>query len=337
MPGPGGSSTPPASSTVPYPSSPGRCATGGRTPYSLDPVEAYRFPSVERLRTLDPDDPVVGELRARAPPRLDAARRLPRRRSRQRRDRRSVARRIVWRLGLGSEAEEYVADLVADRDLLWSAAHQPGGLGEEAVLQLASYLGTPGRERALYALERAPTGRPRTLAGRAPQAAPRAPADGALRSRGDRRRRPVGRRAAPARRPRRDRVGRRRRPPRRACPRAYLLRQAASTIARQTRLLDPVPGPNDARVRVTPAPERAGGGSMSPPATAPACSRRSPASSPTRALAVDDAVVATWDDGAAIESFRVTGRRPDPEALEAAIGSSLSALRLETPPDRRRL
>jgi [protein-PII] uridylyltransferase len=115
-------------------------------------------------------------------------------------------------------------------------------------------------------------------------------------------------------------------------PGAYLLRQPPAAIARQAPLLDPVPRSNDARVLVTEAPfgrwwvdvavrDRPGALAAVTGALAAA------------GLSVEDAVVATWDDGAGIESFKVAGdRRPDPEALEAAMKEGITAERLETPP-----
>jgi [protein-PII] uridylyltransferase len=40
-------------------------------------------------------------------------------------------------------------------------------------------------------------------------------------------------------------------------------------------------------------------------------------------LDVRDAVVATWADGAVVESFTVTGPRPDPDVLRTAIATGL--------------
>ena len=45
-----------------------------------------------------------------------------------------------------------ILDHVHDRNLLWSAVHQPGALSEERVLELAAHLDTPERARTLYLL-----------------------------------------------------------------------------------------------------------------------------------------------------------------------------------------
>jgi Kef-type K+ transport system membrane component KefB len=112
-------------------------------PFTIDPLQAYRFAAMERLRRLDTDDPLALEIRA-----LDNLNALflaallsealsdgP--------DPVGDAEALVRRLGVEPEAAELVVDLVRDRDLLWSAARQPGALGEEKVLQLASHLATP--------------------------------------------------------------------------------------------------------------------------------------------------------------------------------------------------
>jgi UTP:GlnB (protein PII) uridylyltransferase len=63
-----------------------------------------------------------------------------------------LARRVVQRLDLGASAEQAVAALVADVALLRAAAHRPGSLAEENVLQLAAHLGSSEQARALYVL-----------------------------------------------------------------------------------------------------------------------------------------------------------------------------------------
>ena len=63
-----------------------------------------------------------------------------------------LARRVVQRLDLGAAPEQAVAALVADVALLRAAAHRPGSLAEENVLQLAAHLGSSEQARALYVL-----------------------------------------------------------------------------------------------------------------------------------------------------------------------------------------
>jgi Kef-type K+ transport system membrane component KefB len=121
-------------------------------PFILDPLQAYRFAAMERLRRLDADDPLALEIRA-----LDDVDALflaallsevlgdgP--------DPVGDAAAVVGRLGIEPGRAALVVDLVRDRDLLWSAARQPGALGETKVLQLASHLATPERARLTYTL-----------------------------------------------------------------------------------------------------------------------------------------------------------------------------------------
>ena len=58
----------------------------------------------------------------------------------------------LHRLDLDPADRDAVLDHVHDRNLLWSAVHQPGALSEERVLELAAHLDTPERARALYLL-----------------------------------------------------------------------------------------------------------------------------------------------------------------------------------------
>src|SRR5918995_3049944 len=119
-------------------------------PFLVDPASAYRLAAMDRLRLLDPDDPVAVEVR-----RLGHIDRffLGAFLIEALRDAESPvvdARAVVTRLGLAAADTDAVVDLVADRDLLWSASRQPGALTQEAVLQLAAHLGTPERARLLY-------------------------------------------------------------------------------------------------------------------------------------------------------------------------------------------
>ena len=119
---------------------------------SLDGSTSHQVRIMDRLRRLDEDDPVSGEVR-----RLQHVDRLllagflvealeeeP--------DPDASAAHALARLSLEPGERAAVLELVADRDLLWSAAHQPGALTEERVLQLAAHLDTPERARALYVL-----------------------------------------------------------------------------------------------------------------------------------------------------------------------------------------
>ncbi|HET6948963.1 MAG TPA: cation:proton antiporter, partial [Acidimicrobiales bacterium] len=119
-------------------------------PFTIDPLQAYRFPAMERLRRLDADDPVALEIRA-----LDHLDRLflaalLADALDDTADAGSRAGALLDRIGADAGDRAAVVATVDDRDLLWSAARQPGAHGEEKVLQLASHLGTPERARLLY-------------------------------------------------------------------------------------------------------------------------------------------------------------------------------------------
>jgi len=120
---------------------------------SFDVSAAYRLRSVERLRTLDGDDPLaleVGRLDD-----LDAVliALLVVDATDGGSNRAAVAEATARRIGLDPTRVRRVRDLAEDGDaLLWAAAHRPSGLIETAVLPLATHLDTPERARGLYVL-----------------------------------------------------------------------------------------------------------------------------------------------------------------------------------------
>jgi UTP:GlnB (protein PII) uridylyltransferase len=294
-------------------------------PFTIDPLQAYRLRAMERLRRLDADDPLALEIRALE--HLDRlflgallAEALD-----DVRDPVGDAQAVLRRLGVGAEDEAAVLDLVRDRDLLWSAAHQPGALGEEKVLQLASHLETPERARLLYTLsalrddgrERWEQVRLRNLHELIQAALDRPELTGPdARGLADLRRLDaaglVGDDPALI-----ERVGR--------APLSYVLRQPSHAIARHARLVHPLPGKNEVRVRTGDA----GGGRWWVEVAArdrPGLLATVTAALAGEGLDVADAVVATWDDGAALESFTVRGStRPDALALIGAIQAGLGS------------
>ncbi len=287
-------------------------------PFTIDPLQAYRFVAMERLRRLDADDPVALEIRA-----LDGVDRLffavllseaP-----------DGAAALADRIGLAGEDAAVVLDTVRDRDLLWSAARQPGALGEEKVLQVASHLGTPERARLLYTVsalraegrERWELVRLRDLHELIQAALDHPELTGPdARGLADLRRLEAVARVAddPALI---ERVGR--------APLAYVLRQPSEAIARHARLVHPRPGRAEARVRTGPA----GDGRW----WIDVAARDRPALLATvtgvlarAGLDVRDAVVATWDDSAALETFTVRAAgEPDATALGAAVAAGLGS------------
>jgi [protein-PII] uridylyltransferase len=100
-------------------------------------------------------------------------------------------------------------------------------------------------------------------------------------------------------------------------PHTYLLSVAADDIVRQCALIDPLPGRDKARIVVSPHPA----GDWRIEVTA----RDRPGLLATVSgvladhdIDVIDAVIATWPDGGALESFRARGDQPDAAELERA-------------------
>jgi Kef-type K+ transport system membrane component KefB len=296
-------------------------------PLLVDPSAAYGLASTARLRVLDADDPVALECRQ-----LDNIDRLfygallveglenvddPV----------AEARAVLDRLGLPDDDIAALVGLVADRELLWSASHQPGALGEEAVLQLASHLGTMERARLLYCVsalrsdghERWERQRLRSLY----ELIQAVLADPELsgpeeRSLDDRRRSEAVELVAgqPATVARIERA-----------PRSYVLRQHPAAIARHARLVEPLPHKREVRVAPFDVGPAAGPGLWG--VDVAARDRHGLLATVTAALAdagydVRDAVVSSWGDGAVVESFVLAGgHAPDPEALRDAVTAAL--------------
>ena len=121
-------------------------------PFEFDPTAAHRWTTIERLQAVHESDPLSAELRQLSHPEwvllaallLDVLDDRP--------DKVAVARKVMGRLDLGAIAEQEVALLVGDADLLSSVASQVDGHSEESVLSVASYLDSPEQTRALYVL-----------------------------------------------------------------------------------------------------------------------------------------------------------------------------------------
>ncbi|MDP1820541.1 MAG: cation:proton antiporter [Acidimicrobiales bacterium] len=297
--------------------------TRRRDGFSLDPLDHHRFESMERLRMLDGDDPVAQELRQLAEiDHLFLATFLAEAFEDDLDPEASVVVTLT-KLRLPEADRRAVLELFHDRDLLWSAAHRPGGLGEEPVLQLAAHLDDPDRARALYALsalrapdpERWEMERLRTLH----ELVQAALADDELvgsdaRTIVEARRLRAGELAG-------DSPGARQRLE--LAPRAYVLRTPPEALARHAVLLDPVPATRP-RLRVLPADDRWW-------LDVAWHDRPGLLAGLTHALAkiemaVDDAVLATWPDGAVLDSFLVRAKGPiDEAALLAAIETATAA------------
>jgi len=285
---------------------------------SLDGTRSHRLQMMERLRVLDEEDPLSIEVR-----RLEHVDRLliagflvevledeP--------DPERIARSVLRRLDLAPADVEFVLQLIDDQHLLWSAAHQPGALTEERVLQLAAHLDTPERARALYLLsalrsddrERWELQRLRALYDLVQAAlADDTLAGGEARSLAERLKGDAARLLVdePGALERLD-----------AAPRAYVLRTSSDALARHARLLDPPPA-RQPRVAVTAADDVGWWVDVAwqdDPGRLAAITKVLA----DRQMLVDDAVLATWPDGSVLDAFHIPlGARPVVEELADAI------------------
>ena len=237
-----------------------------------------------------------------------------------------LARRLAGRLDLGAAAEQEIALLVGDSSLLRAAAQRVDGFDEERVFALATHLDRPERVRALYLLTLALGGLEPWDRSRLDElhdlvlAALEQPDLTGLDARNlVERRRAEAMRAAGDDPAVAERIAR--------APRTYLLAQDAADIARQAALLEPLPSQGRARVAASQLEEA--GKPSEREWRVDVASRDRPGLLATvsgvlsdSGLSVQDAVVATWGDGGALDSFRVlptTPTPPDADALTAAI------------------
>jgi len=243
-----------------------------------------------------------------------------------------LARRLVKRLDLGAGAEQEIALLVGDSGLLRAAARRVDGLDEERVFALATHLDRPERVRALYLLTLAlgglePVDRTRLdeLVGLVLAVLEQPELTGLDARNLVERRRAQAIRIAGGDRAVQERIT--------AAPHTYLLAQDAPDVARQAALLEPMPARDEARVAVAPLQDRTWRVEI-------ACRDR-PGLLATvsgvltdAGLSVQEALIATWRDGGAVDSFRVlstTGTPPNADALTSAIVEAFDRP-LEAPP-----
>ena len=263
-----------------------------------------------------------------------------------------LARRLAGRLDLGAAAEQEIALLVGDSSLLRAAAQRVDGFDEERVFTLATHLDRPERARALYLLTLALGGLEPWDRSRLDElhdlvlAALEQPDLTGLDARNlVERRRAEAVRLAGGDRAVAERIAH--------APRTYLLAQDAADVARQAALLEPLPSSGRARAAVSPLEDAATAAvptvAAEPElATAPRTrmAGRGGIARPPRIAGdrvgcalgrradVQDAVVATWADGGALDSFRVLPTKqtpPDADALTAAIVEAFDRP-LEAPP-----
>jgi Kef-type K+ transport system membrane component KefB len=296
--------------------------------FALDPLDHHRFVALERFRLIDAGDPVMVEAdRITHPERLLLALLLYDGLEAHR-DPPGAAARIATTLGLDAPGRRDVAALVGDRELLWAAAHRAGGLAEAAVVPLATHLATPERARALYVVsamrnaeaERWELSRLRELH----ELVQTVLADEDLAGTESRdlvaRHRAAALRLADGDGPVQARIA--------AAPRSYLLSQQPEAIVRHAGLLPRVPPAGSVRVGIT----AAGDGRWIDVA---ARDRQGLLAAVTGALAdlgveISQATVATWTDGAALETFFL--RSPDDlsadrirSAIEDVLGHDLAS------------
>ena len=293
-------------------------------PFELDPAHALRFALVDRVHELVMAE-AGGEAPLANPERLMLAALLVEVGADV-----ATARQAVKRLDLGAAAEQDVALLVGESTLLRAAAARADGLEEERVLQIASHLERAERTRALYLLSLAvgpipPVQRQRfdalydlvqaTLA--RPELAGREVRNLVQQ------RRLAASRAAGAESPAAKRLEH--------APQAWLLAHEPETLARMAALVEPLPGKDEARLRVLPAGPRTWRLEL-------ACrDQRGLLAVLSAALAgaglhVRDASLASWPDGGVADTFTVRSQSPpDPDELARQI-TAARLLPLTAPP-----
>ena len=284
-------------------------------PFQLDPGQILRFSLVDRIRELARDDPrAMHEHASLAHPDWLLLAALILETAGSDEPPVELARRLVKRLDLGAAAEQEVAFLLEEAALMRSMAMRIDALEEEAVVQLAVHLDSPERARALYLL---------SVAVGELGASERERLDQLLTSvlqllqqeglTGLEARNTVERRRAEALRAlgdnelAADRLAH--------APRPYLLAQDAVDVARQVAMLSPLPARNEVRVAVEPVDAEQWRVEVA------SRDRRGLLAMVSGVLAahgvdVLDAIVATWEDGAAIEAFLVQRAPLAPQQLD---------------------
>lgn len=284
---------------------------------TMDPLTRYRLAGLEGLRRLDGDDPVAIEAQQLLYPdrlvlallAMDAFDAVA--------DPVGQTADFVGEIGLVPEDAAGVVALVGDRELLWAASLRAGALAEENVLSVASHLETPEHARALFVstmltnhgAERWQLGRVRELYRLVQESLTRDSSMGASA------RDVIAEHKAQAISMAADQSVEQRIA---SAPRSYLLRHSPDAIARHAEFLRRPFQSVEVRVR---SHEVAPGEWTLEVATRdrPALLSDVTAVLSANGLTVDEAVVATWPDGVALETFRVRGSAPDTAAIERDI------------------
>lgn len=281
----------------------------------LDPTAALRFPVAERLHHLaEPNGGASEELMLAA---------LAADVSSDADDEAACAVSLARRLVPGDEAGR-VATLVADARLLRAGTRHPDAFDRAAVLQLATHLASPQHSHEAHLLAHAIGGlsthqeqvlRERqqlvTEALEHPELTGRDATDLA-----------AARRASAERMGDDDAVSARLR----AAPNAYLLAHEPEELARQARLLEPLPGPGTVRVSVSPEPQPEHWKVDVACRDARGLLARLSDVLAEFGLEVVSADIATWPDGGVLDSFVVRStRRPTARELAGAMEAALRA------------
>lgn len=299
-------------------------------PYLLDAGQTMRFEVVEQIRRLSKADAAVESVWSRLEsPGLLLLAGLIIDTEAVETAATDVARALVIRLGLDPEDQRLVVTLVENQSMMRSLAARSGGLSEDAVLPCASHLGTSDAVRSLYVLSLAIASMERVQRERLDEllalllaVVEQTSLTGASAGTIVEQRINEAIALSSGKRAVIDRIMH--------APRRYLLAQDAVGIARQSALLEPVPERGRARVGV----ESLGGGKWLVEVASrdrPGLLARVTGALSDHGIDVVDAIVATWGDGAAIESFIVV--RPSLNPPRLGIDAVLSA----SPPDAEAL
>ena len=292
----------------------------------VDASAAFRLRSIERLRTLDADDPLAVEAGRLSDVDAMLIALLAIEATDGASNRAAVAEATAERIGFDSSRARRIRALAHDGDaLLWSAAHRPAALTEPAVLPLATHVETPERARAIYVItalrqadaERWELDRLRQLHDLVQSVLGDTGLTGtdARSLVTQRRREAVAGVDADA-----DLMARIE-----AAPRSFVIRVTPGELAACARLVATVPKNDEARVTVLAA------GSDTWTVLVGARDRQGLLAMVSGVLAdlgydVRRAVVATWLDGAAVEAFEVQGAaEPVADDLVAAVRAAFDA------------
>jgi UTP:GlnB (protein PII) uridylyltransferase len=292
-------------------------------PFLLDPTGLHRWETLERLHELleTPGGawewqklryPSSSRLAAFLVDVLDA-----------RDDRVAASRRLVARLGLGEGAEHEITTLIEDPDLLLHVARGRSGFEEQSVIQLATHYGDAETARAAYVLASARSDDPldrqalremHTLIDEVMRAASWDTATQNLvnRNRRDAARLSDGSEAVL------ERIA--------GAPRGYVLLERPARVARHAAMLVRWRRRGRDQVIVSVGEQTRHDPRMTVDVVAPdrpGLLARVARVLTDAGLEIDHAIVATWPDGSALESFLVTaGQAPSSESLRDAIAAA---------------